>query len=176
LPVPHCAVVVQGQVSHCPLSLQHWPALQSVLLLQTGAPVEPPAPVEHEEQAPLTQHFPAIEPAQSALAAQAQGPQLRVSGSQHCPALQSSFEAQQGAQDPPWQHSPAPHWASVQQAACWQVPLAWQHSPAGQSPWAGAPVQLHAPQLRVSGLQHCPALQSWLLAQQSDAHWLSRQH
>ncbi len=225
-------MVVQGHTSQRPAT-QHWPALQSSLVVHWGAPASPP--VAQGPQLPALQHWPAPH---WALAVHWHAPHWRVVGSQHWPAWQSSFVLQQGAHAPPMQHWPAPqaaseqHWAvvhwpplqqrpaphcallvqlqasgehwcvpgsqqsgalqsrlllqhgwheppiqhvpgpqsvSVQHAAVTQAPVSVQHLPAPQSPWPGAPVQGHAPHFRVSGSQHCPAEQSSLLVQHGPA-------
>ena len=75
---------------------------------------------------------------------------------QHSLARQSALDLQQGTQALPWQHLPAPHCASVQQALDeMHEPL--QHCPAPH--WALL-VQAHVPHCSVDGSQHWFAVQS----------------
>ncbi len=154
---PHSEVVLHGQTSQKP-PLQHWPPVQSALVVHTG----------HEVHAPPAQHWPCDEPAHSAFALQGQVPHWRVLVSQHAPAVQSALEVQHAWQVPPTQHWPAPPQSlSMQQVPAEQEPSAPQQLPAGQSPRFGAPVHWQAPHWREIGLQHWPPMQSPSVLQQT---------
>jgi hypothetical protein len=182
-PAPHCSLAVHWHVPHWRVApLQHWPALQSRLFAQQGwhAPPMQHLPAPHapsEQHAAVThalvfgsQHLPGPPHCASLEQEHEVVEHWRVPWSQHWPALQSRLLLQHGLHAPPMQQLPAPQSPSPQHAAATHAPLAVQHWPEpAQSPRPGAPVHGHAPHLRVSWLQHWPAVQSRLLAQQGPA-------
>ena len=147
-PAPHSALAVHWHSPHWRVvGSQHWPALQSRLVLQQGAHAPPiqhwPAPHAASEQHAAVMHWPPLQqrpaPHSASVVHVHVGRHWWVPGSQHSPALQSRLLLQQGWHDPPIQHVPGPQSPSAQHAAVTHAPVSVQHLSEPQSPWPARP-------------------------------------